>query len=854
MIERINAIVETDSVSRYRVLYGPGIQDHFLDVDLKPIDFEHALLRGLKGAGYQRVVFISPQKPLYFLDLASKKLAMSTNKTADIVRDVRKTSRFSGPLGDLLVLPEGKRERIPVLADDEEDLEPYKRMTDSFALQRLDHLMEQSEGPLTAVVMLQAETFLHHQSDQRSLAAKIGRWQMQSINAVKGAKGFTNNICLFVFSAFSEAQLESLSNRLPVPELRAILSEQAEKKDIYQIGYPGPDEINHLFELVKTTGRRWPENQQRILLRGIVAEGGNLSLWTHRLMMTENQEELTTKMRDWFTQYIPGGKSALQQLDELVGLEQVKAHIKQNTALMQLMQTNGNFQKPNLHMMFVGNPGTGKTTVARLVGEIYFEMNLLKRGHLVQAQASDLVGEVVGATAIKTNRLVNRALDGVLFIDEAYMLTEEARGGFGQEALDTLLLRMEDDRDRLVVIFAGYPDKMLPFRQSNPGLPRRIPEENIIRFDDFSPDALFKILRTCIEQAGFEIDESACKKLRQIVIEMHRQRDEHFGNAGEMRNLQEAILRQWALRAIDDVKESLRVILPEDIPANYLGYIDRIIPEVSNLDNIFTGLVGMRPVREALQGLSARIEYQQLVREVAGSDKTAIVRPQHMAFLGNPGTGKTTVARRMGEYFASTGLLRKGHCVEVSRVNLVGEHVGETAIKTMQVVRKALDGVLFIDEAYALSERGGHDFGREVIDTLIKVLEDYQDRLVVIFAGYSAEMQAFLHTNPGLVSRVPLIIDFPDFSLEELVTILASMAKEEGYILPDEVKKKALQALSIRKQDMTRSFGNGRTVRSLFEGMRVNLSRRLLIMDREILQQNPHLLYQFEVSDLKSRS
>jgi hypothetical protein len=416
------------------------------------------------------------------------------------------------------------------------------------------------------------------------------------------------------------------------------------------------------------------------------------------------------------------------------------------------------------------------------------------------------------------------------------------------------LLRMEDDRDRLVVIFAGYPDKMLPFRQSNPGLPRRIPEENIIRFEDFSPEALLKVLKTFMDEAGFTIEQSAQTRLHQIVVEMHRQRDEHFGNAGEMRNLHEAILRQWALRAIDDENGSSRVILPEDIPANYLAYIDRKSYEASSLDDIFAGLVGMQPVREALQGLSARIEYQQLVKEVAGSDKTAIVRPQHMAFLGNPGTGKTTVARRMGEYFASTGLLRKGHCVEVSRVNLVGEHVGETAIKTMQVVRKALDGVLFIDEAYALSQRGGHDFGREVIDTLIKVLEDYQDRLVVIFAGYSAEMHSFLQTNPGLASRVPLIIDFPDFLLDELVTILADMAEEEGYILPDEVKEKAKQALSKRKQDMTRSFGNGRTVRSLFEAMRVNLSKRLLGMDRDFLQQNPHLLYQFEVSDLSPRS
>ncbi|MEE4193746.1 MAG: AAA family ATPase, partial [Anaerolineae bacterium] len=439
-------------------------------------------------------------------------------------------------------------------------------------------------------------------------------------------------------------------------------------------------------------------------------------------------------------------------------------------------------------------------------------------------------------------------------IDEAYMLTDASRGNFGREALDTLLTRMENNRNRLVVIFAGYPERMRKFRESNPGLPRRIPERNIINFPDFSEQALHTILISYFSRSKFQVSPEADEKLQRIITEMIRQKDETFGNAGEMRNLYEAITRFWAIRHINDNEPTARYkIETEDIPPAYIKYIENQQISAATLSEFFDGLVGMDTIREAFEQLSNQIEYQRLVKQLHPEESQMMIRPQHMAFLGNPGTGKTTMARKVGEFYAQAGILRKGHSIEVTRVDLVGEYVGHTAPKVMEQIRKALDGVLFIDEAYALMPRGHTDFAHEAIEMLVKAMEDYRDRLVIIFAGYTVEMEQFLQTNAGLASRIPLVIKFPDFRQDQLGQILGDLAQSSGFILPDQVRQTAERILVRKKQQAGLAFGNARTVRNLFSVMQNRLSKRVLELDHAILEQDPSLLFKFTPEDLPIR-
>ena len=281
-------------------------------------------------------------------------------------------------------------------------------------------------------------------------------------------------------------------------------------------------------------------------------------------VQTEDKKEQTAP------QQAEPAKPALEQLDELIGLEGVKAEIHKlhNYVKIQRKREACGMQSVPLavHCVFTGNPGTGKTTVARILAEIFKDLGLLKKGHLVETDRSGLVAEYVGQTAVKTNKIIDSALDGVLFIDEAYTLASGGSNDYGHEAVATLLKRMEDNRDRLIVIIAGYKDEMQKFIDMNPGLQSRF--TRYINFEDYNALALARIFHLNAKRYGYTLSPDAERRLNTVLTNMVLHKDEHFGNAREVRNLFEQTLQHQADRliGIENVSEhDLSTIEAEDI-------------------------------------------------------------------------------------------------------------------------------------------------------------------------------------------------------------------------------------------------------------------------------------------------
>lgn len=492
----------------------------------------------------------------------------------------------------------------------------------------------------------------------------------------------------------------------------------------------------------------------------------------------------------------------LAELDAMPGLSGVKQQVRRLLALAEA-QVKRREQglpplKQSLHMAFVGNPGTGKTTVARLIGELFAGLGLLNSGHLVTASKSDLVAGYVGQTSGAARRVIEKALDGVLFVDEAYELADQ---GFGSEAITELIQAMENQRDRLVVIVAGYSDVVERLNKVNEGFKSRIGQ--VIEFPDYRADELAQIAALVAKGQGFALESGA----ETTLLAHFRQVEGQIGKLGNGRYARNVV--EKAISAAIERDPSASVITGADVAAAIGTAVTK--RAVDDIWAEINSLVGLAPVKSFLREVEAVAKANAARRE---KGLPALKQSLHMCFLGNPGTGKTTVARLTGELLAAVGALPSGHLVETDRSGLVAGYVGQTALKVQEKVQAAIGGVLFIDEAYSLARGGINDFGAEALDAVIKAMEDHRDKMVVILAGYTQEMQELFSLNPGLESRIAFTCEFPDYSPEELLEIARLEAKKQGFSLSPEAESALLG--HFRQAD-TGGLGNGRYTRKLVE-------------------------------------
>jgi SpoVK/Ycf46/Vps4 family AAA+-type ATPase len=464
---------------------------------------------------------------------------------------------------------------------------------------------------------------------------------------------------------------------------------------------------------------------------------------------------------------------------------------------------------PKLHLVFTGNPGTGKTTVARLIGGIYKDLGLLSKGHLHEVDRSILVGTHIGWTADQTKKAIDKALDGVLFIDEAYTLVgEKGSNDFGQEAIDTLLKAMEDRRDRLAVIVAGYTEPMRKFIASNPGLESRF--SRFWHFEDYNPATLMLIFQDLCRQFDYRLSDDGEEAARREIGERYTRRSATFGNGREIRNLFEATVELQANRLAGNPNADAATLEAADIPRAHAGPVEDVDALLAELH----ALPGLGTVKTEIQSLVNVARANQRRRE-AGLSVPPI--SLHMVFTGNPGTGKTTVARLLGRIFRGLGLLSQGQVVEVAGSGLIAGYLGQTALKTTEALDRANHGVLFLDEAYTLLNGGENGFGQEAIDTLLKLMEDRRQTLGVIVAGYTEPMRRFIASNPGLQSRFTRYIDFPDYDSATLVEIYRSFVEMYGIKLDPDALEQATLKITSMYTSRTDNFGNARSVREFFD-------------------------------------
>ncbi|MCI8306753.1 MAG: AAA family ATPase [Lachnospiraceae bacterium] len=505
-------------------------------------------------------------------------------------------------------------------------------------------------------------------------------------------------------------------------------------------------------------------------------------------------------------------------------------------------QDNSGYRYPVPHFVLRGNPGVGKTTVARLIGQIFYDEGILLKGTTIEAKRDDLVDAYVGGTAIKTTECVERAQEGVLFIDDAYSLFEKGdEHNYPKEAIDTLVPIMTNtEKYRFCLIMAGYPEPMDDLLEMNSGLRSRFSKANIITIDDYKPELLKEIFMNDCHKDGYtfegEADHAIVYDLDLFFTNLYNQRNRaDFGNARDIIALSKEVKMQCSLR--DDISRCIKL---EDFGEAGKYFVKR---GVSSIDEIYEQIdryVGMGFVKD----LFKNIRYEVL--DTIDSKKRGIIPeayPDHYIFAGNPGTGKTTVGKMIGEFYHMMEVLGGAETLFVDASDVIGNHVGDSKNKIVEVMQKAIDHnqVLYIDEAYQISESA---YGNEIIGAMMTKMTENADDFKVIFGMYSNKVEEFLKMNSGLSRRLR-VVWFPDYNPEQLLEIFDRTIKSQGCTITGDAHERVKLILTHKYNVRGEDFGNAGEVKKMIIDMkRLRLDRTYSCGDETIDR------YQYTLEDI----
>ena len=525
----------------------------------------------------------------------------------------------------------------------------------------------------------------------------------------------------------------------------------------------------------------------------------------------------------------------MKEFDSFVGMQSVKDAVRRiakeiavQKQLIEMGEAAEGLTKYNF--ILTGNPGTGKSTVARIFGKVFKALGVTSTDRVTEKVPKDIIGQFVNESDKKMDAAINEAMGGVLFLDEAYDLEPMDAAGKstsseGKKAVQLLMTRMENEAGKFVVICAGYPKEMATFMNSNPGLKRRF--SHTIHIEDYTADELLEIYERAAKAKKYNFslaDDAVRMKALNMFRNMIAMKDDKFGNAGEaMKKVAETKTninnRLMSIPPDQWTPEVLHTALAEDIP-----YEEPAKVSIEDCLAELNALIGLGGVKDALTKLAHTINNE--IESAKQENRRPEIPLGHYLFLGNPGTGKTTVARLMGKILYSMGALPTPNVVEVGKSNLVGRYVGDTEAITSHVIDTAMGGILFIDEAYQLAS---DQFGRNALEVLVARLENDRGKFVCIAAGYTYEMESFISENSGFESRFPQRnrITFEDYNPDELFQIFMIYANKGGYMLDPMAENAVRGKLTMLYNNRGRSFGNGRDARNLFDEVKSNLAARL---------------------------